>query len=191
MRRSSFGLAALCAIALGTLAGPSGVALGVSASASGQVVGSSTSSNAASPRKWLWTESYAEKILMKNLRIPCKYVRQTRAACDVAAAQARVDSWNASVAACNAKPLGDPSALSCLQFLMTTGHVVQTLENVKNGFKLQSAHCIGSGNGIRFPLLRCEVSVLDRDVSTNQPRTASGRIAVTTTGKATFRWVLI
>ena len=68
---------------------------------------------------------------------------------------------------------------------------MQLLENVKNGFKLKSAECIGSGSGIRFGLFRCKVTVLDRNVSTNQPMIVSGRIAVTTTGKATFRWELI
>ena len=144
-----------------------------------------TTANAAPPRKWVWTETYAERTLMKNLRVPCKLVRQSpKTSCDVAAAQARVDSWNASVAACS-------NSISCLQFLATTGHVIQTLENVKNGFKLESAECIGSGTAIRFPLFRCQISVLDRALNTNQPRTVSGRIAVTTTGKTTFRWALI
>jgi hypothetical protein len=147
----------------------------------------------APPRTWLWTETYAEQILTKKLRIPCKYVRQTRQnpkACDVAAAQASVDSWTASQESCNALPTTEQQ-IQCLNFLITTSHVVQTLENVKNGFKLKSAECIGSGTGIRFSVFRCQVSVLDRDVSSNQPRTVSGRLAVTTTGKATFRWALI
>jgi hypothetical protein len=143
-----------------------------------------------SPGKWLWTETYAEKTLMKNLRIPCMYVRQGAAACDVAEAQARVDSWKASQASCEALPTAE-QRIKCLSFLISTSHVVQTLENVKNGFKLKSAECSGSGTGIRFGLFRCQVMVSDRDVNTNQPRTVSGRIAVTTTGRATFRWTLI
>ena len=74
-------------------------------------LGFASSGDAKVPPRWVWTESYAEKMLLKKLHVPCKIVRQNPSVeCDVTQAQAELDKFNAdmadAIARCDALPLG-------------------------------------------------------------------------------------
>ena len=61
----------------------------------------------------MWTESYAERTLLKKLHVPCRIVRGP-ADCDQVAAQGELDSFNQRqadwIASCEKWPLEAPSA---------------------------------------------------------------------------------
>ena len=153
---------------------------------------------AKSKPHWVWTESYAERTLLKKLRIPCKTVRGP-ADCNALDAQAELDDFNQQqadwIAGCEKDPLGSQERLQCLQGGISVMGGLRNpklnLEVVTKGFRLvEMPSCIGSGTGVRFRQLRCSVSVEDFDEH-RQRNLVGGNILVTVTGRATFRWSLI
>jgi hypothetical protein len=157
----------------------------------GAFVASATA--AAAAPAWHWSESFAEKTLLTKLKVPCHFVRSTPADCSLAGAQAELASYNARIDACNA--LTDPNqTYGCLQAMIGLRAPQANINWVTHGFPLDTADCVGTGppdrSGYRFRQFRCKVTVIDRDRASRKT-IVSGRLLVTPTGKATFKWALI
>src|SRR5689334_21894211 len=73
---------------------------------------------AATPT-WLWSESYAESVVLAKVRIPCWRIRN-ESDCSVTGAQKEIATYNSELAGCKALGTsGDPSrAVGCLENLM-------------------------------------------------------------------------
>lgn len=176
-------------------------------------IGAGSASAAKTPP--LWTETYAEQTLLKKLVVPCKYVR-TRYACSIKIAQSYVDNvenaYQKAIESCEAYASDPPRRDGCLEHVnknqarIQAGQLTEAektaraqpyfnLDRVTNGFPLTDAECIGSGTGFRFRLFRCKISVEDPfnkgSLNFYRPVIVSGRLLITVTGKATFRWSVI
>lgn len=140
-----------------------------------------------------WSESYAERVLLAKLHVPCATVRKEKD-CNLAAAQKEKAAFERRIADCQA--LATPDArLSCLKSIGTqTRDPDLNLSQVKNGFPLEQADCVGGGkpdrSGFRFAQFRCKIKVIDEDILDTEID-VTGRILVTPTGPTTFRWRLI
>jgi len=149
----------------------------------------------ATPKKWRWTETYAEQRVTKTVLVPCKRVRRA-AECVLADAIAEAARLETAIANCKTINANLPErAYQCLLSLAQRSRSPeQNLSRIRRGFPVAAADCVGGGDadksGYRFPMFRCKVTVADTSPA-NKPVVVKGRIVLYVTGSSTFRWALI
>ena len=145
--------------------------------------------NAASG--WSWTETFAERMVVKKTLIPCQRVRKLPR-CSVAVAENRVRQFDDAVAACD--QYDEDGKITCLASLEIQPDPRIELRHVQRGFPVETAECVGGApdkSGFRFRQFRCKVTVNDYNWLTQRVLKVGGRIVVYVTGSRTMRFAVI
>lgn len=154
---------------------------------------SASRANAAAPAKrWYWTESLAEKLVVGKVVVPCARVRKP-VYCNLAQAELRLRQWEDAVARCD--NYSEYDRIACLAAHPDELSPRHELRHVRVGFPVDTAECIGGGQtdgaGFRFGQFRCKVTIKDYRPNLDRTLIATGRLALYVTGKQTFRWAII
>jgi hypothetical protein len=149
---------------------------------------------ATTQQKWYWSASYADRTLLKKMRVPCVQIRFRLRDCSVRRAKKEVAVYSAALAGC--KRLTDPAKrFECLQSLVNNPPYdpEKNLAVVERGFPLRSAACVGSGprSGDRFAAFRCDFRVIDAGWSETTPLPVFGRLLITPISTSGFRWLIL
>ena len=153
---------------------------------------------------YYWSETYAEQIVLENVRVPCLHVFGPGGAswgssppCDLGNAERDVAAAERAVTQAAHNPsdcglIGSVSQGACAAIAESQLHDAQkSVDIIRDGVSLTQATCHGTGlpdsSSYRFSTFTCEISL----VAGNPQSNVSGRIAVWTTGPTTLRWKLV